>query len=351
MNLYKALLLSATVALCVGVGGRALAAESKLSAADLHTHSYCSDGVKTPEQVAEDVKRAGLKAFALSDHDAVACLARAGKKAAKLGLRFIPAVEMSAENDVHVLALGIDPESPAVAAVLKANSEERRARMDKIVAKLAEAGAPVDLVQDVLLPKLNRELAADGKKTLEAKEAAALGAEELFKRIHGQITRPDVARALVARGYVADNNEAFRKYLANPKTAEVPMNGPSFKTVIDMAHAAGGIAILAHPWTIMKGKFPVTYSSATYASFEELADGLIAMGLDGFEQYFPHPNAETEGRVQAVVDAYAAKGKELLLTPGSDYHGGRKQAGAGPDAPGGIVAPAEKVKRVLERLK
>ena len=38
---------------------------------DLHTHSTCSDGTLTPEELVIHARESGLSAIALSDHDTV----------------------------------------------------------------------------------------------------------------------------------------------------------------------------------------------------------------------------------------------------------------------------------------
>lgn len=43
---------------------------------DLHCHSTFSDGSLTPEQLADEAVKIGLKALALTDHDTVAGLPR-----------------------------------------------------------------------------------------------------------------------------------------------------------------------------------------------------------------------------------------------------------------------------------
>ena len=83
------------------------------------------------------------------------------------------------------------------------------------------------------------------------------------------------------------------------------------KDVIKAIHAAGGIAVLAHPacyWAL---------------SLEGLIKSLMKNGLDGVEVYYPYP------RFRSVVKFHSAKAvlkiaekyPELIKTGGSDFHG------------------------------
>lgn len=306
-----------------------------LASIDLHSHSYCSDGIKNPETIVQEAKDAGVSYLALTDHDTSACSARAKAKAEQLGLQFIPGIEISAEDDsVHILGLSINPSNDGFALLAASAKADRIARTNSILDKLSSLGVPLDLLSDVLMPKLNRERRADGKPEMTLDEARAIPIEKIYDEFAGQITRPDIARAMIAKGYVKNNREAFDQYLANPDKAEVPMKGPSFRDAIALIHRAGGIAILAHPYTIFKfKKFPISYSGKSYPDFENFADDLLAAGLDGFEYFRPgmEKSPEDAARVNQIATSYFQKtGRTLFLTPGSDYHGG-KESGIGPE--------------------
>ena len=48
-----------------------------MSYIDLHTHTHCSDGTLSPEELVTKAKEAGLEALAITDHDAVDGVKRA----------------------------------------------------------------------------------------------------------------------------------------------------------------------------------------------------------------------------------------------------------------------------------
>ncbi len=289
---------------------------------DLHSHSYCSDGIQTPETMVGAAKQMGLDVYALTDHDTVACLDRARAKARELGVRLISGIEISAEDDsMHILGIGIDPGNSALSRLLANTSRERRNRLMAILDKLSRIGAPLDLEKDILLPKLNFERRLDGLPPV----VNSPGVDALFAQIRGQITRPDVARALVRQRYAANSRDAFDRYIGDDAPAGIPLQGPSFAAVIATIHEAGGLAVLAHPYTISQyKKFPVTYSGRKFKTFEGLARSMLGAGLDGFEAYRStwekYPSRVK--RLQKIAASFTAhSGRAVLFTAGSDYHG------------------------------
>ena len=87
---------------------------------DLHTHSTASDGTDTPLQLIENVKAAGIKVFALTDHDTVAGTETLLKNPPE-GVTFIPGIEFSCQMDTgkcHILGYCNDTAHPAFQAAL-----------------------------------------------------------------------------------------------------------------------------------------------------------------------------------------------------------------------------------------
>ena len=247
---------------------------------DLHAHSTFSDGTLDPEQVVELAAGRGLTGIALTDHDTTGGVERARAAAAGTGLTVLLGCELSAEHDgnpVHVLAYGFDPEEPAFAATRAWIAEGRVGRARRMVERLRELGAPVELGRVL-------ELAGDG----------AVG-------------RPHVARALVEAGVVEDVAAAFspdwigtggRAYVA--KDAVVPVEA------VELIHGAGGVAVLAHP----------SVHAGAAAVPEAVVRAMAAAGLDGLE--VDHPDQPPAERAR-----WRALAAELGLEPtgASDCHG------------------------------
>ena len=53
---------------------------------DLHTHSNCSDGDLSPEELIEFAHKKNISVLALTDHDTLSGLERANSAAQKLGI-------------------------------------------------------------------------------------------------------------------------------------------------------------------------------------------------------------------------------------------------------------------------
>ncbi|WP_233993608.1 PHP domain-containing protein [Salinibacter altiplanensis] len=256
--------------------------------ADLHTHTHCSDGHLAPGELVARAAEQGLRVLAVTDHDTVEGLPAARDAAATHGLRLVPGVELSvevADRAVHLLGYGFDPEHPALTDYLAAFTARRRERLQRMVGRLADQG--VDLSMEVV----HRHVGT----------SAAPG-------------RPHLARALAAEGHVDGYREAFEQYLSRDQPGHVPAPTRPGAEAIEALHAAGGVAAVAHPGQWMPSTVLRT---------------LRAQGLDGVECYASsHPDY--------LVDYYRkiCQGHDLLMTGGSDYHGGPEAKDAEPGTVG-----------------
>jgi predicted metal-dependent phosphoesterase TrpH len=265
---------------------------------DLHTHSTASDGILAPEKVIEAAQRCGLAALALTDHDTIDGVAAARATGERLGIRIIAGCELSAfdgENEIHLLALHLT-HLDALQRRLGELRAHRHTRAQKIVDKLNVLGIPLTL-------------------------------DEVLKQSNGgAVGRPHVARALIARGAVADFRDAFARYLGGGGAAFVPKEKLSVEDAIAIAHEAGAIAIWAHPGD---------------GGRRERLETLISAGLDGLEVKHPSHSAEDMKRLQALADFFG-----LLPSGGSDWHG----ASEGPRRLGNMNVPVEWLERQDAKL-
>jgi 3',5'-nucleoside bisphosphate phosphatase len=266
---------------------------------DLHMHSTASDGAIAPADVVAAAQRAGLSAIALTDHDTVDGVVEAQAAGARLGVRVIAGVELSAideGDEIHVLGLHLaHPEH--IAAALDELKETRRERAKLTVERLNALGIPV---------------------TVDAVFAAAG---------EGAVGRPHVAKALVAGGWARDFRDAFDRWLGNGKPACIEKRTVTFAEAARLIHDAGGLAVYAHPG-----------GAASRAELEELA----SLGLDAIEVRHPSHTADEIARLAALTD-------ELGLVPsgGSDWHG----APEGYRALGSMKVSAEWLARQDERVR
>jgi 3',5'-nucleoside bisphosphate phosphatase len=242
---------------------------------DLHSHSRASDGQYAPAEVAEQVASAGVAVWALSDHDTVAGLPAAAEAAARLGLRLVPGIELSAfldRREIHLLGHFVDPDHAALRTFEDHLAERRRERMHAIVEKLAVLGVRIR-VADI-------EKFGNGKT----------------------IGRPHVARAIVETGAVSTVREAFDRYLGEGQPAFVQRFRLEVAEAVALVRGAGGTVTVAHPGV----------SRLERGELERLQ----AAGVVGVETHHPDHNPSVREKYLRLAHALG-----LVPTAGSDYHG------------------------------
>jgi predicted metal-dependent phosphoesterase TrpH len=245
--------------------------------ADLHVHSTCSDGLLEPSAVVREAAAAGIGVLSLTDHDTVDGIAEATAEARARGLLLVPGVELTCRRPtrgtLHLLGYGIDPGCARLEAALGDARRERSRRLEQIVDRLRAEGLRLD---------------ADAVRRRAGKAPAG---------------RPHVADVLVASGQASSRAEAFARWLGDGRPGDVPRVSPTPESGIELIHAAGGLAVLAHPPRPSAG----------------LIESLARAGLDGVEVLHPSHAAE---HVKILRDVAARFG--LLQTGGSDCHGDRR---------------------------
>ena len=244
-------------------------------AVDLHAHTDRSDGVHPPATLVRLAVEAGLSALAVTDHDTTAGLPEAVAAASSFGLELIPAVEIGVleeGKDVHLLAYFIDPAHPGLVALLAALRRARERRLAGMLRRLRRLGLPLTAG--------------------EVRRRAPRG---------GPVGRPLLAAALVARGWVADVEDAFRFWISTEGPAYLPNQTPPAEEVLRIILQAGGIPVLAHP-----GIYP----------WERFLDRYVEAGLMGLEVCHPRHDAAATRTFERE-----ARARGLLETGGSDYHG------------------------------
>lgn len=266
---------------------------------DLHSHSTASDGSRAPRDVILEAKRVGLSAIALTDHDTLDGIAEALSAGAELGVRVVTGVELSAvedDSETHILGLHLS-DTRALEARLVALRDMRRSRAERIVGRLNELGVRIEF-------------------TAVLEQAAG-----------GAIGRPHVARAMIAEGWAIDLRDAFDRYLGNGRPAFVGKDRLAVVDAIELIHAAGGLAILAHPGS---------------AGTKDRIAAFVAQGIDGVEVRHPSHSSEDVARLLALVEHYS-----LVPSGGSDWHG----AETGPRTLGMMRVPAEWLGRQDGRVR
>lgn len=271
------------------------------SFADLHIHTFYSDGACSPQEVVEEAHQQGLSCIAITDHDTIDAITPALEAAKKYNMEVIPAIELSTEingKDIHVLGYLFDYQNRELKEILESNQADRVERMGKMIGRLKELGV----------------------KDIELKEVCA--------RVQSKsVGRPHLAAALVEKGIVRDMKEAFDKYLAEGAPAYVSKFKQTPFEAIALIKKTGGIAVLAHPML---------------TQIDELIPRLVREGLGGLEVYYPNC-------LPSIVEFYEriAQKHNLVMTGGSDAHGKAKKH----TYIGKLKIPYELVERLKERIK
>lgn len=268
--------------------------------ADLHTHTYHSDGTRSPREVVDVARSHGIEILAISDHDNLAAYFEIKPYADSVGVALVPAIELSCAFegvDVHILAYAFDANDERIEQRLRSFRETRHRRGYAIVEKLRSLGC------DISAHRVE-ELAAGG----------ALG-------------RPHVARALVEAGYVASVSEAFDRYLGSGKPAYVEKERFQVAEAVALIRSAGGITSVAHP--------------SLYPDHQSLIPQLLDMGVDAIEVL--HPDVDSLDRERY---ANLARFRGRFTTGGSDDHGTVKTT----ETLGTIKVPESAIGPILDRL-
>jgi predicted metal-dependent phosphoesterase TrpH len=255
---------------------------------DLQSHSTCSDGALEPAGVVAAAAAAGVRLLALTDHDTVDGVAEALAEAERQQITVVPATELSSVDelgeDLHILGYGVDHTDLAFGEQLAAWREDRAQRMDRMAAKLTDLGLEPDWRQ------------------LEERRAAGL-----------PIGRPHLAAAVdsaheerLAREGLAETSAFLTTYLLPGQPGYSRRTTPDVAGAIEAIHAAGGVAVWAHPFWDVKSADDVGAAVRRFS----------AAGLDGVEAFYI-----AHDREQTFFLAGLAQELGLLSTGSADFHG------------------------------
>jgi len=283
---------------------------------DLHSHSTASDGTFEPADVVRLAKEAGLSGLALTDHDTIGGVEEAAAEAGRVGVTFLPGIEISAEfphpGTLHILGYGVDPASAVLREMTAQLLAGRDNRNPKIIQRLQELGVAITM----------------GELEVEAKQ----GNPELANKPVG---RPHVAAILLRKGYVSSIKQAFDKYLAPGGLAYFDKERLSPRRALEMIRESGGIPVLAHP---------IQLRTENDAQLDRAVKDLVDTGLAGIEVFHSDHTTEWVEKCTRLAERYG-----LLKTGGSDFHGSNKKDIALGWAHGQRV-PREFLDALLERL-
>jgi hypothetical protein len=247
---------------------------------DLHTHTTVSDGTDSPAQLVNKALAQGLDTLAITDHDAIAGWSSA-VQTLRGSLKLVLGAEISCLTEsgvsVHVLGLLFDGTNSALLEALENTRDERLPRMRKMIELMQADGIDISI--------------ADVEAAMPPK--ATMG-------------RPHLADALVAKKIVQSRDEAFFELLNNESKYYVAHLAPTPVDAIKLIRAAGGVAVIAHPFASLRGQI---LESSDFID-------LKTAGLNGIE--VNHRDQSNEERLSLLS---IASDLDLVMTGSSDYHG------------------------------
>ena len=246
---------------------------------DLHAHTLASDGGDRPDELVAAAAAAGVGTLAVTDHDTVAAVAPARAAGERLGVEVLAGCEVTAtvgDRVVHVLLYGeglLEPDLADAVELARRGRDERNLAIGERLERLTGVGYA---------------------------DAVEVAGASVLSRAH-------FARALIARGAVADVAEAFDRYLSSGRPAYVPAPGVSVTDAVALAAKAGGVAVLAHPGRLAP------------AERDRVVGEALEAGIDGVEVWHSQHDMGLRRSLAELVER-----RGLLATGGSDYHGRHK---------------------------
>lgn len=274
---------------------------------DLHCHTTASDGMLSPEALVTRAGRLGLRVIAITDHDSVEGIPAGIAAGPNAGLEVIPGIEINTDvpgAEVHILGYYLDHTYPELLDATVRLRDGRIGRARRMAAALTDMGAPVDF---------HRILEIAGE---------------------GAVGRPHVARALVEAGHVNSVSEAFSRYIGRGSPAYVERTKFTPEEACALIRRAGGVPVFAHPVY-----FDRDGAISSAVDLNAALPALMAAGLMGIEAYYPRYDAVTVEYVLAIARQHG-----LLVTGGTDFHGGR----SGEPEPGSIFVPLKAATRLRQ---
>jgi 3',5'-nucleoside bisphosphate phosphatase len=267
---------------------------------DLHLHTTESDGRLKPADMVRLARERGLDVIAVTDHDSVGGIDEAISESMNpRAITVVPGVEINtdlASGELHVLGYFLDYKNATLLEKLEKIRASRVGRARQMVEKLSQLGMQVEW-----------------QRVLDLARGES-------------ICRPHIAQALLERGYVTSEREAFDKYIGRNGPAYVEREKIKPVEAVEIIKASGGLPILAHP--------------ADITELDDMLRQLIGAGLVGIETYYAQYDQKTIDRLVKVAADYG-----LLTTGGTDYHHFQDSAEM---ALGSAKVPVESIRKLFD---
>lgn len=253
--------------------------------ADLHVHSYYSDGTYSPDEIIKHALQNDVDLLSITDHN---CISAYDELHEMKNIRIISGVEIDSVEygiDFHILGYGFDISDAEFRSFTDRNNE----RLEEVNVKLLEKvikDYPHLSVKDYDAFSYDRKLGG-------------------WKLLH-YFVHKGLCKSLW------DGFEIYTKY----QHSYACVAFPSIDEVCAQIHRSGGKAVLAHPGKV------IPYAS--YEEFESFLEKVLEHDFDGVECYYP---SHDEAIINICLKLCRKKG--LMITCGSDCHGGFEKTAIG----------------------
>ena len=269
--------------------------------ADLHNHSFLSDGVLSVEEILEHGKRVGLDYISITDHDTLAGVVPAYTYGKKIGISVIPGVEISARDynrnrNVHILCY-----------------------YPKNIIKLQEFLNETLLKREEAKLKMAKEIMKDYPITIEQIKKHSKKSQSIYES--------HIMKSLADLGYTNTLvGDLHKKLLSKDSKHYVKVDYPEIYEVLQLVKEVGGIAVMAHP-----GQFD---------SIELLEELAIKKLIQGAEYNHPRNSEEVREKIKEIAKKY-----NLIMTGGTDFH---SYYSSKPNSLGSFICPEGEIKKLIE---
>lgn len=248
--------------------------------ADLHCHTTCSDGTLSPNDLVARAVAQKVEVLAITDHDTTAAYSELGALD-QLPIKLISGIELSSQWNgiaIHIVGLGFDMD--AMQSTVVAQQTARFHRAERLAALLEKKGI------------------ADAMSKVQA-----IALDATPGRLH-------FARLCVQEGLYTTEAESFKKLLGSGKPGDIKSGWPEMEQVVHSIHAAGGIAVVAHPQ-----KYGMTNSK-----LKRLLDDFVNAGGRGMEVSGTGTDNQKRQFLAQLCMQY-----DLMGSRGSDFHSPQQQ--------------------------
>ena len=272
---------------------------------DLHCHSSASGGAKgTPVQIAEFFKGHGYAAFSLTEHDNLYSLDAAVEACKKVGVEFVPGIEISARVGVSD---GPDPVDKVMHIL--GFFFERTPELDTLIKH--SVARSTEWVRGGIVRLRQMGMADITEQELDEYIKSKYGPDDVWKRTYSIKPLRDL---LVQRGVLSrEGPPTIRDFLKElyPQSQLPPL--PEAGRVSRVLAEAGAVRILAHPgdsptWPSGSGRMP---SDAEHSRLRWWLDRYV----DGLEAYTYKHTPEYRDMVLEI-----SRSRHVPYSGGSDRH-------------------------------